>query len=139
MAAHKPREARTASFAAASVSFPPGSCARRTATGAVRRTRTPTWGSVSVWAAVATPNRNHKLHKPPSMMLPLIHHGMVMVGIPYSGSPMDHTQTGGTPYGASHVAGADNNNPLSDDEKTMARLLGRRVANAAHLLGGNPL
>jgi NAD(P)H dehydrogenase (quinone) len=73
------------------------------------------------------------------MMLPLIHHGMVMVGIPYSGSPLDHTQTGGTPYGASHVAGADNNNPLSDDEKTMARLLGRRVANAAHLLGGNPL
>ena len=73
------------------------------------------------------------------MMLPLIHHGMLMVGIPYSGSALGHTVTGGTPYGASHVAGADNNQPISDDEKTLARLLGRRVANTARLLCGNPL
>jgi NAD(P)H dehydrogenase (quinone) len=62
-----------------------------------------------------------------------------MVGIPYSGSALGHTVTGGTPYGASHVAGADNNQPISDDEKTLARLLGRRVANTARLLCGNPL
>lgn len=68
------------------------------------------------------------------MMLPLIHHGMVMVGLPFSGTPLSHTTTGGTPYGASHVAGADNNAPVSDDEVRLARLLGSRVANAARQL-----
>ena len=70
------------------------------------------------------------------MMLPLIHHGMVMVGIPFSGTPLSHTQTGGTPYGASHVAGGDNNAPFSEDEIRLARLLGSRVANAALRLKG---
>lgn len=65
------------------------------------------------------------------MMLPLIHHGMVMVGLPFCGTPLSHTRTGGTPYGASHVAGEDNNTPFSDDEVRLARLLGSRVANAA--------
>ncbi len=73
------------------------------------------------------------------MMLPLIHHGMVMVGIPFSGTPLSHTRTGGTPYGASHVAGSDGNAPFSEDEVRLARLLGSRVANAARRLGGEPL
>ncbi len=73
------------------------------------------------------------------MMLPLIHHGMVMVGLPFSGTALAHTRTGGTPYGASHVAGADNNAPFSEDEVRLARLLGSRVANAAVLLKGSAL
>ncbi len=63
-----------------------------------------------------------------SMMLPLMHQGMVIVGIPFAGSPLATTITGGTPYGASHVAGHDSNNPISDDEKTATQLLGQRVA-----------
>ncbi len=66
-----------------------------------------------------------------SMMLPLIHHGMLMVGIPFSGTPLGHTTTGGTPYGASHVAGGDNRLPVSADEKRLAEILGRRVARCA--------
>ena len=73
------------------------------------------------------------------MMLPLIHHGMVMVGIPFAGSPLDRTASGGTPYGASHVAGADNARPVTVDEKDGAMLLGRRVANCAVALLGSPL
>lgn len=73
------------------------------------------------------------------MMLPLIHHGMVVVGLPFSGTALSHTRTGGTPYGASHVAGADNNAPFSEDEVRLARLLGSRVANAAVLLKGSAL
>lgn len=65
------------------------------------------------------------------MMLPLIHHGMVMIGLPFCGTPLSHTTRGGTPYGASHVAGSDNNAAFSEDEIRLARLLGRRVANAA--------
>ncbi len=66
-----------------------------------------------------------------SMMLPLIHHGMVMVGIPYCHSPLNHTQSGGSPYGASHVSGSANNNPITQDEVSGAEILGRRVANCA--------
>ncbi len=69
-----------------------------------------------------------------AMMLPLIHHGMVMVGIPYSGTPLAQTQSGGSPYGASHVAGGDNINPVSQEEKVLAEILGRRVANCAAVL-----
>ena len=69
-----------------------------------------------------------------SMMLPLIHHGMLMVGIPFNGTPLAHTTTGGTPYGASHVAGGDNDLPLSDDEKRLAEVLGRRVGEVAVIL-----
>ncbi len=71
-----------------------------------------------------------------SMMLPLIHHGMVMVGIPFSGTALGHTTTGGTPYGAGHVAGVDNSRPLSADEKRLAETLGRRVARCAAALAG---
>lgn len=66
-----------------------------------------------------------------SMLVPLLHHGMVITGIPYSESALMQTQTGGTPYGASHVAGINNNQTLSDDEITLARALGKRLAMAA--------
>lgn len=71
-----------------------------------------------------------------SMMLPLLHHGMLIVGIPYTEHALGQTTTGGTPYGASHVGGRDGENALSDDERTLARALGRRVASIAARLGG---
>ena len=74
-----------------------------------------------------------------AMMLPLIHHGMLMVGIPFSGTPLGSTTTGGTPYGASRVVGADNRRPLSADEKRLAEILGRRVARCATALAPLPL
>jgi NAD(P)H dehydrogenase (quinone) len=70
-----------------------------------------------------------------SMMLPLMHHGMVMVGVPFAGTPISITTTGGTPYGASHVAGPENQNEFSQDEQTVARILGQRVAGCAVKLG----
>src|SRR5262249_41530472 len=66
-----------------------------------------------------------------SMMLPLLHHGMLLVGLPFTEAAIDATQTGGTRYGASHVAGVDGERPISDDERTLARALGRRVAEIA--------
>ncbi len=66
-----------------------------------------------------------------SMMLPLMHHGMVIVGIPFAGSTLSATTSGGTPYGASHVAGSDSKNSFSDDEKSSCMLLGERVAQCA--------
>ena len=65
-----------------------------------------------------------------SMALPLLHHGMLLVGVPYSEEALTKTTTGGTPYGASHVA-VDNTTELSDEEITIARALGKRVATAA--------
>lgn len=70
-----------------------------------------------------------------SMMLPLIHHGMIMVGLPYSGSQLGRTKTGGSPYGAGHVGGLNGSLPISNDEKSLAEILGRRVANCAIALG----
>jgi len=61
-------------------------------------------------------------------MLPLLHHGMLISGLPYSETDLLHTTTGGTPYGASHVAGADNKNPLSEEEKRLCKALGAEVA-----------
>jgi NAD(P)H dehydrogenase (quinone) len=69
-----------------------------------------------------------------SMMLPLLHHGMLLCGIPYSESGLLHTTGGGTPYGASHHAGPENNMPLSDEEKKLCIALGRRLASTAKLL-----
>jgi NAD(P)H dehydrogenase (quinone) len=66
-----------------------------------------------------------------SMMLPLIHHGMVIVGLPYTEPALNHTTGGGSPYGASHVALGETQPRLSEDEKTLAQLLGRRVAELA--------
>jgi NAD(P)H dehydrogenase (quinone) len=66
-----------------------------------------------------------------SMMLPLMHHGMLMMGVPFAGTPISKTTTGGTPYGASHVAGVDNQNAISSDEQEVARILGQRIAECA--------
>lgn len=65
-----------------------------------------------------------------SMMLPLLHHGMYLVGLPYTEPALTHTRSGGTPYGASHVAAPTRGDTvtLSDDEKTLAQRLGERVA-----------
>jgi NAD(P)H dehydrogenase (quinone) len=71
-----------------------------------------------------------------SMMLPLLHHGMVLTGVPYSETTLMHTTTGGTPYGASHLAGSDSKLPLSDDEKRICRSQGRHLAEIAHKLQG---
>lgn len=68
-----------------------------------------------------------------SMALPLIHHGMIYVGIPWTEPAMSTTTTGGTPYGASHVSWRREHD-LSDDEKTLARALGKRVAEIARKL-----
>ena len=65
-----------------------------------------------------------------SMMLPLLHHGMYIVGLPYTESALRQTRSGGTPYGASHVA--DQDEPaLTEDERALAQALGRRVAALA--------
>jgi NAD(P)H dehydrogenase (quinone) len=63
-----------------------------------------------------------------SMINPLLHQGMLICGIPYTEQSLHRTQTGGTPYGASHVAGSSNNNPISQDEKSLCIALGKRVA-----------
>ena len=70
-----------------------------------------------------------------TMMLPLLHHGMVICGLPYSEKALSSTSSGGTPYGASHVAGINNSSVLTDDEKQLAQALGRRVAELAQQLG----
>ncbi len=69
-----------------------------------------------------------------SMMLPLLHHGMLITGIPYSEPDLLTTTTGGTPYGASHVTGGDDQRPLSDEEKRLCRSLGQRLARTARAL-----
>lgn len=69
-----------------------------------------------------------------SMMIPLLHHGMLIVGIPYSEGELITTTTGGTPYGPSHLAGANSQMPLSTEEKNLCRALGKRLALAAKKL-----
>jgi len=70
-----------------------------------------------------------------TMMLPLLHHGMVLVGLPYSEPALSGTDSGGTPYGASHIAGtAGKPRPLTRDESTLAQALGKRVAELARKL-----
>ncbi len=66
-----------------------------------------------------------------SMALPLLHHGMLLTGIPYSEPDLSSTRTGGTPYGATHVTFGDDNTPISDEERRLAQALGRRVAEVA--------
>lgn len=66
-----------------------------------------------------------------SMMLPLIHHGMIFVGLPYTESSLISTQTGGTPYGPTHVAGVENTQSISEDEKILCHALGNRLAKIA--------
>ncbi len=66
-----------------------------------------------------------------SMMLPLLHHGMLLVGIPYSEKSLTTTRGGGTPYGASHHSGWDGDRPLDEDEIRLCKALGQRVADLA--------
>lgn len=72
-----------------------------------------------------------------SMMLPLLHHGMVCCGLPYSEPAMTTTTTGGTPYGASHLAGPESANPISAEEAELCRALGARLAGITLALAGN--
>jgi NAD(P)H dehydrogenase (quinone) len=73
-----------------------------------------------------------------SMMLPLLHHGMYLVGLPYSERGLTETRSGGTPYGASHVAVVSGHGELSDSERELARALGSRVAALAARLQSRP-
>jgi len=66
-----------------------------------------------------------------SMMLPLFHHGALMLGVPYTEPVLTHTRSGGTPYGPTHVAGPDSKLPVTEDEKTLCLALGQRLATLA--------
>ncbi len=66
-----------------------------------------------------------------TMMLPLMHHGMMIVGLPYSEPQLSSTQSGGTPYGASHIGGSMDDQPMTDDEKKLCIALGKRLAETA--------
>jgi len=70
-----------------------------------------------------------------SMMLPLLHHGMVVTGLPYTQAELNATRTGGTPYGASHFAGIADDQPISDAERTLCIAQGKRLAELALKLG----
>jgi NAD(P)H dehydrogenase (quinone) len=72
-----------------------------------------------------------------SMMLPLLHQGMVIAGIPYSEPALNSTRTGGTPYGASHVCGPDGKLPITEDERQLCLALGKRIATLASALKKN--
>ena len=71
-----------------------------------------------------------------SMMLPLLHHGMLVVGLPYTEPDLNATRSGGTPYGATHVSGIGNDRPVSDEESRLAFALGKRLAAVARRLAG---
>ena len=64
-----------------------------------------------------------------TMMLPLLHHGMIIIGLPYNEKELLSTTTGGTPYGPSHLAGPENDNEISEDERKLCYALGKRVAH----------
>ena len=72
-----------------------------------------------------------------SMMLPLLHHGMLLLGLPYAESALFTTTSGGTPYGPTHTAGTDSKRPLTQEEKDLCRALGRRIAEVATALRGD--
>jgi NAD(P)H dehydrogenase (quinone) len=69
-----------------------------------------------------------------SMMVPLLHHGMLIVGLPYTEPELNSTRSGGTPYGATHVSGTTNDRPVSDEESRLAFALGKRLAAVAKKL-----
>jgi NAD(P)H dehydrogenase (quinone) len=71
------------------------------------------------------------------MALPLLHHGMLLVGVPYTEPALTATHTGGTPYGASHVSGPQGDNAISEHERELARALGRRLSDVARRLADN--
>ena len=69
-----------------------------------------------------------------TMALPLLHHGMLLLGIPFTEAALTATRSGGSPYGASHVAGPKGENAISEHERELARALGRRLADTARKL-----
>lgn len=69
-----------------------------------------------------------------TMALPLLHHGMLLLGLPFTEAALNATTSGGTPYGASHVAGPKGDNAISEHERDLARALGRRLAEVARKL-----
>lgn len=71
-----------------------------------------------------------------SMMMPLLHHGMLVLGLPYTEAALNETRSGGTPYGASHLAGVNADLPVTDDERALCIALGRRLAEVALKLAG---
>lgn len=71
-----------------------------------------------------------------SMMVPLLHHGMLVLGLPYTEPALMRTTSGGTPYGPSHVAGSANQPDLTEDEEALCRAFGRRLAETAASLAG---
>jgi NAD(P)H dehydrogenase (quinone) len=71
-----------------------------------------------------------------SMMIPLLHHGMLVMGLPYTHPELMNTASGGSPYGATHWAGVDGKRALTEDERVLAVALGRRLAEAAVKLHG---
>jgi NAD(P)H dehydrogenase (quinone) len=73
-----------------------------------------------------------------SMMLPLLHHGMLVLGLPYTEEDLLGTASGGTPYGASHLAGMDGTRALDETESRLCRALGERVARVAQALAAAP-
>jgi NAD(P)H dehydrogenase (quinone) len=70
------------------------------------------------------------------MMIPLLHHGMLLLGLPYTHPALMTTATGGSPYGASHWAGMNGSHPISEDTKSLAIALGKRLADTASKLRG---
>ncbi|RYZ80633.1 MAG: NAD(P)H:quinone oxidoreductase [Moraxellaceae bacterium] len=73
-----------------------------------------------------------------SMMNPLLHHGMFLLGLSYANAALSATQRGGTPYGASHVSGASHDQPLSPEEKQLCIAQGKRLASLAQILAAQP-
>ena len=71
-----------------------------------------------------------------TMMLPLLHHGMVLVGLPYTEPELNSTRSGGSPYGATHVSGIANDRAVTDEESRLAFALGKRLAQTARKLAG---
>ena len=66
-----------------------------------------------------------------SMILPLLHHGMMICGLPYSEPELITTDAGGTPYGPSHVSGSESNLPITEKEKKLCHALGKRLSEVA--------
>lgn len=73
-----------------------------------------------------------------SMMIPLLHHGMLLLGLPYTHPELMTTKSGGSPYGATHWSGLNGNHPVSDETRTLAIALGKRLAHTAKTLRNNP-
>ena len=71
-----------------------------------------------------------------TMMIPLLHHGMLIMGLPYTHPELMTTSTGGSPYGPTHWSGLEGNKPISEDEKRLAVAMGRRLAETATRLQG---